>query len=139
MENRIKTGCGGIAPLSATRIRLVIRPKRATLTARVLRPFLTLALIVMLAGLPETLPAQALHPSERRGADIRVTLVSPGTVSGELIGVSVEKMVIGGGAGYGIATLMSKEKVYEFRGVTPDKISAAIAALQKKARVPDYK
>lgn len=160
-------------------------------------------LALLMAGLPE-----AALAARQQGAEVRVTLISPGTVLGELIGMSAEKMVIqvgsrertveikeidsvavvresltpltlvvgmvaggfigfalgkkgdttqnpvtkstqwpfaalgavvGGGAGYGVGVLLSKDKVYSFRGETPEKISAAIEALRKKARVPEYR
>jgi membrane protein DedA with SNARE-associated domain len=47
--------------------------------------------------------------------------------------------ILGGGAGYGIGALFSRDKVYTFRGETPAKVAAAIAALQRKARVPDFR
>jgi hypothetical protein len=175
---------------------------------RAVRATLVLVLTFLLAGLPATLLAQGFPPSARRGADIVVVLISPGTISGELIGINSEKMVIqvganertvaiaeidsvrvfreslkplglvvglvaggvigyavgkkkptgtetkasssqwigagvgvllGGGAGWGIGSLLTKDKVYQLRDATPDKLSAAIEALRKKARVPDFK
>ncbi|MGA2531654.1 MAG: hypothetical protein ABSG19_01315 [Candidatus Aminicenantales bacterium] len=158
---------------------------------------------VMMAGVP-----QAALAVRQQGAEVRVTLISPGTILGELIGISGDKIVvqvgsrertveirdidtvgvvreslkpltlvigavaggfigfalgkkgdethipvtkstqwpfaglgvvIGGGAGYGLGILLSKDKVYNFRGETPDKINAAIEALRKKARVPEFR
>jgi hypothetical protein len=177
--------------------------KLAKVTRRAHLALIVSGLALLLAGVP-----QAALAARQQGAEVRVTLVSPGTIVGELIGVSAEKMVIqvgarertveikeidsvgvfresnkplglvvgvivggfvgyalgkkgdetqfpvtkstqfpfaclgaivGGGAGYGVGALLSKDKVYNFRGETPEKISAAIEALRKKARVPDFR
>jgi hypothetical protein len=164
---------------------------------------LAAGLALLLAGGPAVLSAQG-----RIGAEVQVTLISPGTLSGELIGVNADKMVLqvgprertiairdiasvrifresltalsmvvggvaggfigyaigkkkgpedpnnpsssqwvgagagavaGGGLGYLVGRLISHDKVYEFQGVSQEKIAAAIRDLSKKARVPDYK
>ena len=160
-------------------------------------------LTLLMAGVP-----QAALAAKQEGAEVRVTLISPGTILGELIGINADKMVIqvgsrertveikeidtvavvreslkpltlvvgmvaggfigyslgkkgdetqipvtkstqwpfaalgavvGGVAGYGVGILLSKDKVYNIRGETPDKINAAIEALRKKARVPEFR
>jgi hypothetical protein len=164
---------------------------------------LVAGLALLLAGVPATLTAQG-----RIGAEVQVRLISPGTLSGELIGINADKMVLqvgprertvairdinsvrvfrepytalsmvigglaggfvgyaigkksepaetdnpsssqwigaglgavaGGGLGYLVGRLVSHDKIYEFQGMSQEKIAAAIRDLSKKARVPDFK
>jgi hypothetical protein len=165
---------------------------------------LVAGLAILLSGVPTALSAQG-----RLGAEIQVSLISQGTVSGELIGINAEKMVLqvgprertvaisevasvrvfresltplamviggvaGGFVGYAIGkkknepaatenpsssqwvgagvgavagaalgflsgSLISHDKIYEFQGMSQEKIDAAIRELSKKARVPDFK
>ena len=177
--------------------------KLAKVTRRAHLALIVSGLTLLMAGVPQSALA-----ARQQGSEVRVTLISPGTILGELIGVSAEKMVIqvgarertveikeidtvgvvreslkpltlvvgmvaggiigyalgkkgdetqipvtkstkwplaglgavvGGGAGYGVGALLSSEKLYNFRGETPEKVSAAIEALRKKARVPEYR
>jgi len=177
--------------------------KLAKVTRRAHLALIVFGLALLMAGVPG-----AALAARQQGAEVRVTLISPGTILGELIGVSADKIVIqvgsrertveikdigtvgvireplttltlvvgmvaggvmgfalgkkgdqtqipvtkstqwplaglgaivGGAAGYGVGALLSTDKIYQFRGETPEKISAAIDALRKKARVPEYR